>query len=292
MDGIIAVYKPEGFTSFDVIAKLRGIMGQRRLGHNGTLDPMATGVLVVFAGAATKAIDLVPDNTKSYRAAVRLGVRTDTGDITGTVVETSGVRPSLEQLRAAAERFVGVSLQTPPMYSAVKVNGKKLYDLARKGQVIERAPREIVIDIIDIPELTADGFIMDVYCRKGVYIRALAEDIAGALGACATLSALERTSSGGFKIGDCRTLDEIESAQESGTLESMLLPVDRVFATYPALELAPKETHLFMNGVALEQNRVKAPAGTSRVYANGVFLALGECKDSMFKKTAQFYWEE
>ncbi len=291
MDGVFAVCKPQGFTSFDVIAKLRGIMGQRRLGHSGTLDPMATGVLVVFAGRATKAVDLVPDDRKAYRARVRLGERTDTGDVTGRVVERGGARPTREQLERAAASFLGRTMQTPPMYSAVKVNGQRLYRAARAGLTVERPARMIEIDGIEISDVGRDGFCMEIRCKKGVYIRTLAEDIAERCRALATLEGLERTYSGGFSIDDCRTLEEIERAAAAGRLCDLVLPVDTVFKGYAALRLSDADTKRFLNGATLARETASGEGGPLRVYCGDAFLGLGAVTEGGFKKTVQFYWE-
>ncbi|MEG2083411.1 MAG: tRNA pseudouridine(55) synthase TruB, partial [Oscillospiraceae bacterium] len=197
MNGIIIVDKPAGYTSFDVIAKLRGILGERRLGHGGTLDPMATGVLPVFAGNATKAVDFLPDETKRYTATVRLGILTDTGDITGTITEKSDKNCTLQELECALCSFVGAQKQVPPMYSAIKKDGKRLYELARKGKTVEREPRNIEITelrLVDFDESVRE-FAIDVLCSKGTYIRTLAEDIAASMGLVAALCALRRTMS-------------------------------------------------------------------------------------------------
>lgn len=291
VDGVFAVYKPKGFTSFDVIAKLRGILKQRRLGHSGTLDPMATGVLAVFAGHATKAVDLVPDELKVYSARVRLGIKTDTGDITGTVVEKSGARPSGDELRRAAAAFVGVSEQTPPMYSAVKVGGVRLYAAARAGLEVERPARRIEIYDVGISEVSDEGFRMDVRCKKGVYIRTLAEDIAAACGALATLEELRRDYSSGFSLSDCHTLDEIALAAEKGEAEKLMLPVDAVFKAYPALTLGERDGKRFLNGMTLGPEAAMGESGPVRVYRNGAFLGLGRADGGGLKKTVQFYWD-
>ena len=294
MDGVFAVNKPEGFTSFDVIAKLRGILGQRRLGHSGTLDPMATGVLVVFAGTATKAVDLCPDDTKSYTARVQLGVSTDSGDRTGEVTARSDVRPTLAELNTAASRFIGEIQQIPPMVSAVKVNGQRLYDLARAGKTVERKPRTIYIDNIEIEDYDGDAFTMHVDCRRGTYIRTLAEDIAAACGTCGHLAALTRTASGGFTLDDCCTLEQLQAAKGSDALASFVRPVDQVFRSLPSVTLSDRPARLFLNGMTLDPARLGlslAPGDTVRVYEGDVFLGLGRQGDAGFKKTVQFHWK-
>ena len=197
MQGILIVDKPMEWTSFDVIAKLRGILGTRKLGHSGTLDPMATGVLPVFCGGASKAVDLQLDHTKTYCARLRLGMQTDTGDITGTVLETAPVTAGEKELLAVLPRFLGPQMQTPPMYSAVKINGQPLYKLAREGVTVERKARPIeILDIRYGGSPVENEYVLTVRCSKGTYIRTLLEDIAAAMGQKGTMSALRRTTAG------------------------------------------------------------------------------------------------
>ena len=198
MQGILIVDKPMDWTSFDVVAKLRGVLGTRKLGHSGTLDPMATGVLPVFCGGASKAVDLQLDHDKSYRAVLRLGARTDTGDITGTVLETAPVTAGEAELLAVLPQFVGKQMQVPPMYSAVKINGQPLYKLAREGKTVERKARPIEIYSIEYGGSPAEHeYVLNVKCSKGTYIRTLLEDIAAALGQKGTMSALRRVAGRG-----------------------------------------------------------------------------------------------
>ena len=281
MDGVFAVNKPEGFTSFDVIAKLRGILGQRRLGHSGTLDPMATGVLVVFAGTATKAVDLCPDDTKSYTARVQLGVSTDSGDRTGEVTARSDVRPTLAELNTAASRFVGEIQQIPPMVSAVKVNGQRLYDLARAGKTVERKPRTIYIDNIEIEDYDGDAFTMHVDCRRGTYIRTLAEDVAAKCGALCHLTALRRTEGCGFTLAQAVTLAQLQKAAEAGTAEQFLVSPEAPFLHLDAVSLNDNLWRLFINGFAFAASRCcKAQAGTQlRIYREGRFAALARVNE-------------
>ena len=215
MQGILIVDKPAGWTSFDVIAKMRGVLGTRKLGHSGTLDPMATGVLPVFCGGASKAVDLQLDHDKTYRATLRLGARTDTGDITGAVLETRPVTAGEAELTAALPRFVGPQMQTPPMYSAVKVNGQPLYQAARQGLTVERKARPIEIYAIEYEGSPAPGeYTLTVRCSKGTYIRTLLEDIAAGIGQLGAMSALRRTRAGLFAEADAHTLEEILAAKE------------------------------------------------------------------------------
>lgn len=275
-NGILPVDKPAGWTSFDVLAKLRGVLGTRKLGHAGTLDPMATGVLAVFIGRATAAADRQLDHDKTYEATLRLGLRTDTGDVTGTVLETAPVTVGEAELRAVLPRFTGPQMQLPPMYSAVKIGGQPLYKAARKGQTVERTPRPITVYSLEYLGSPAPGdYTLRVACSKGTYIRVLAEDIGRALGVPATLAALRRTHAGVFDIAQCHTLPEILEAAGNGALETngWVLPVDHVFAPLPALRVNDGvRAHLF-NGCPT--SRFGTADGRYRVYdAQGAFLGL------------------
>ena len=243
MQGILIVDKPTDWTSFDVIAKLRGILGTRKLGHSGTLDPMATGVLPVFCGGASKAVDLQLDHTKAYRAVLRLGARTDTGDSTGTVLETAPVTAGEKELLDVLPQFIGPQMQTPPMYSAVKINGQPLYKMARQGIEVERKARPIEILHIEYEGSPAENeYTLTVRCSKGTYIRVLLEDIAAAMGQKGTMSALRRVAAGVYTEADAHTLEEIQAAKDAGpaALEALMLPVESVFASLPLLTVAPR----------------------------------------------------
>ena len=258
MNGILCVNKPAGFTSFDVVAKLRGILQTRKLGHGGTLDPMATGVLPVFVGNSTKACDIMPDNTKSYRAGFRLGEVTDTQDVTGEVLSRSDMAVSEDMLRETVPHFVGNILQLPPMYSAVQVNGQRLYDLARKGVEVERQPRQIFVESIDIFSYDAEKRegVLDISCGKGTYIRTIINDIGEKLGCGGIMTSLVRTSSGGFTLADCFTFEQIQQAKDEDRLEELILPIERVFAKLPKLRLNEAQTRMYRNGVKLDLKRV------------------------------------
>ena len=248
MQGILIVDKPTDWTSFDVIAKLRGILGTRKLGHSGTLDPMATGVLPVFCGGASKAVDLQLDHTKAYCAVLRLGQRTDTGDVTGTVLETAPVTAGEQELLAVLPQFLGPRMQTPPMYSAVKINGQPLYKMARQGIEVERKARPIEIFSLEYGGSPAENeYELTVRCSKGTYIRVLLEEIAAAMGQKGTMSALRRVAAGVYTEADAHTLEEIQAAKNEGpaALEALMLPVESVFGSLPLLTVAPKvEQHL------------------------------------------------
>lgn len=258
MKGVLCVNKPEDFTSFDVIAKLRGILRIKRLGHGGTLDPMATGVLPVFVGTATKACDIMPDTDKSYIAGFRLGQTTDTQDITGTVLTESDKPVSLAELEATLPEFTGSIMQLPPMYSAVQVDGKRLYDLARQGIEVERAPRKIEVrslHIFEYDEEKREGAI-EIDCGKGTYIRTIIHDIGERLGCGGIMTSLVRTSSGGFRYNECHTLEEIQRAADEGRAEELIIPIERVFDSLPKLYLSPVQTRMYSNGVKLDIERV------------------------------------
>ena len=276
MQGILIVDKPTDWTSFEVIAKLRGILGTRKLGHSGTLDPMATGVLPVFCGGASKAVDLQLDHTKAYRATLKLGARTDTGDVTGTVLETAPVTAGEKELLEVLPRFVGPRMQTPPMYSAVKINGQPLYKLARQGMEVERKARPIEILSIQYEGSPAENeYTLTVKCSKGTYIRVLLEEIAEAMGQKGTMSALRRVAAGVYTEADAHSLEEIQAAKNAGpeALQALMLPVESVFTSLPLLVADERvEQHLY-NGCPT--SRYPAADGRYRVRnAQGQFLGL------------------
>lgn len=285
MQGIMIVDKPAGWTSFDVIAKLRGVLGTRKLGHSGTLDPMATGVLPVFFGGASKAVDLQLDHTKTYQAVLRLGSRTDTGDITGTVLESRPVTAGEQQLLEALPRFIGPQMQVPPMYSAVKIDGQPLYKLARQGVEVERKPRPIEIFSIAYGGSPAqDEYQLTVRCSKGTYIRTLLEQIAEAMGQLGTMSALRRTSAGLYTEADAHTLEQILAAKAEGpqALQALALPVESAFEPLPLLVVEPwVEQHLY-NGCPT--SHYPAADGRYRVRStDGGFLGLAQINGGVLK---------
>ena len=285
MQGILIVDKPTDWTSFDVIAKLRGILGTRKLGHSGTLDPMATGVLPVFCGGASKAVDLQLDHTKAYRATLRLGARTDTGDVTGTVLETAPVTAGETELRAVLPQFVGPQMQVPPMYSAVKINGQPLYKMARQGVEVERKARPIeILDIHYEGSPAEHEYTLTVQCSKGTYIRVLLEDIAAAMGQKGTMSGLRRIAAGVYTEADAHTLEEIQAAKAAGpeALQALMLPVESVFEPLPLLVVdARVEQHLY-NGCPT--SRYPAADGRYRVRsADGQFLGLAQVTQGVLR---------
>ena len=283
--GILIIDKPAGWTSMDVCAKVRGIFHEKRVGHGGTLDPMATGVLPVFCGGASKAVDLQLDHTKAYRAVLKLGARTDTGDVTGTVLETAPVTAGEKELLEVLPQFVGSQMQTPPMYSAVKINGQPLYKMARQGIEVERKARPIEIFRLEYGGSPAENeYELTVRCSKGTYIRVLLEEIAAAMGQKGTMSALRRVAAGVYTEADAHTLEEIQAAKNEGpaALEALMLPVESVFGSLPLLTVAPKvEQHLY-NGCPT--SRYPAADGRYRVRNEaGQFLGLANIVGGVLK---------
>ena len=285
MNGILLVDKPADWTSHDVVAKLRGVLGERRMGHSGTLDPMATGLLVVFAGRATRAVSFSENHSKCYEARLRLGLTTDTQDTTGTVLETHPVTVGADEVRAALEHFTGELLQLPPMYSALKVNGQKLYDLARQGKTVERKPRAITVYELELLEQSApDEFALRVVCSKGTYIRTLCHDLGQALGCGGCMAALRRTMAAGFRIEEAVTL---ERAQEER--EALLLPLDEYFRACPrfTVQNETQEKRAY-NGNAFTARGVAD--GEYRVYDRaGNFLSLSRAEGGELHAIKNFF---
>ncbi len=288
MNGILLIDKPAGWTSMDVCAVLRGALKEKRIGHSGTLDPMATGLLVVFLGRATRAVQFAEAHSKTYDALLRPGVVTDTQDVTGTVLETRPAEVSDAALESVLTRFRGEIRQIPPMYSAIKVNGKKLYDLARKGREVERQPRSVTIHALDYTGRTENGDIaLRIACSKGTYVRTLCHDIGGALGCGGCMSALCRVRCGEFDIADAHTLEEVLAAAERGEAERLLLPVDALFAAYPAQTLTAAQEKCVRSG---GRWTCAMPERQYRFYgADGAFLALGEVRDGSARSVKSFF---
>ena len=288
MNGIVVVDKPAGWTSHDVVAKLRGIYREKRIGHAGTLDPMATGVLVVFLGRATRAVELCENDEKEYLAGLRLGTVTNTQDVTGEILESHPVEVTEAAFLEALERFTGPQSQVPPMYSAVKIGGRKLYELARKGQDVARKPRSITIHALEPLGPQADGdMLLRVRCSKGTYVRTLCHDIGAYLGCGGCLSSLRRTKAGRFGLDQAVTLEEIQAAKEAGTHETLLRGVDSLFSDLPALTLrGPGEKRLRNGG----EFPVQAQDGRCRVYSgDGEFLLLGQVTNGTLKTVKSFF---
>ena len=298
ISGILNVYKEKGFTSHDVVAKLRGILGQRKIGHTGTLDPDAEGVLPVCLGRATKVCDLLTDQDKTYEAVLLLGMRTDTQDITGTVLEegdTAGI--DWEKLEETVRNYIGAYDQIPPMYSALKVNGKKLYELAREGKTVERKARRVQIYEICILEFRAPRVRLRVRCSKGTYIRTLCDDIGRDLGCFGCMEDLKRTKAGPFEQEDAHTLEEIGQRKSQGSLKEILRPVDWLFLEYPAIQVKSQWEKLALNGNGLRQGMMtltKVPVDDGavvRLYDDrGNFLALYRyCGDAQEYKVVKMF---
>lgn len=285
MSGILLVDKPAGWTSHDVVGRLRRMTGQRRIGHSGTLDPMATGLLVVFLGRATRAVEFAEGHDKAYTALLRPGVVTDTLDTTGAVLATSPERPTLSELEAALGAFRGEIQQLPPMYSALKHKGKKLYEIARAGGEVERKPRPVTIYRLECTGERDGDFVLEVECSKGTYIRTLCDDIGRALGCGACMSGLRRTRAGGFDVKDALTIEEIERRGA----ENCLLPVDALFAGRPVVLLKDARAEKALrNGMDV---RFDADfAGECRVYAeSGEFLALCRAEGGVLHTIKSFF---
>ena len=285
--GILIIDKPAGWTSMDVCAKLRGVFHEKRVGHGGTLDPMATGILPVFIGRATRAVEFAEKSDKEYIAGLKLGVITNTQDITGEVLETRPACVSQEQLEAVLEQFRGDIMQIPPMYSAIKINGKKLYELARKGREVERPARAVTIKTLEILDKQGDGlYTIRVRCTKGTYIRTLCHDIGQALGCGGCMASLRRTMAAGFTLEEAVSLEQIQTEADPA---SLLLPVDCLFAGRPVLALKSAEAEKKIRNSMTAVMPSLAP-GEYRVYSqNGEFLALCQAKDGKLATIKSFF---
>lgn len=287
MNGILLIDKPPLWTSNDVVSKLKGVLKERRIGHSGTLDPLATGLLAVFAGRATRAVSFAESHDKRYTAALRLGIRTDTQDISGNVISKGQTDVKDEELDRVLSCFVGEIEQTPPMYSAVRVNGKRLYELARKGIEVERKPRKITVYSIERKGRESGDIVLDIKCSKGTYIRTLCSDIGEMLGCGACMSALRRTEAGMFSVENAYTLDEVIREAEIGDVSSLLLPTETIFSEYERITVSASAEAKVRNGNPVS---FSAPDGTYRVCSQqGEFLALGKCEDGIMKTIKSFF---
>lgn len=287
MDGILCIDKPEEMTSFLCVAILRRLLGVKKIGHAGTLDPNATGVLPLLLGRATKTLDRLPVQDKSYTATLQFGVTSDTLDIWGEVTETGKPYPTLAEIEAALPAFRGEILQVPPMTSALKKDGVRLYELARQGIEIEREARPITIyelDLLDYNEKEGQ-LTLHCACSKGTYIRTLCDDLGRMLGCGAVMTALRRTAAAGYTLADCITLDQAKAMAEEGTLAQRLLPMETALAAYPAITVSAPQANRFRNGGALALERLRQPvSGPVRVYdPDGVCIALGVPKEGELK---------
>ena len=282
MTGILIVDKPADWTSQDVAAKLRGVFRERHVGHGGTLDPMATGVLPIFLGRATRAVPYFESADKEYVAGIRFGVITDTQDTTGRILEERLVSLEEEAVRAALREMEGPQLQMPPMYSAIKIGGKKLYELARQGKEVERKARRIELKELELLSFDGAGAVFRVVCTKGTYVRTICHDLGQKLGCGACMSSLRRTRAGAYAAAQAYTMEQI-LAGEAG-----LLPVDSMFAAYPAVTLTERETQRCRNGNSFRRRGLAD--GLWRVYGpDGTFLMLGRCADELLSTERSFF---
>ena len=284
MNGIVIVDKPSGWTSQDVVSKLRGVFKTRRIGHGGTLDPMATGVLPVFVGRATRGVEFFEHAEKTYEAVLQLGITTDTEDTTGTVLEEKPVSVTEQELLDILPKFRGEIQQIPPMYSALKVNGQKLYDLARQGKEVERKSRTITIFRLDCLEFSGSTARLLVHCSKGTYIRTLCKDIGAALGCGGCMAALRRVQAGEYTIGQAVSLQELIDTQ---TPEKYLAEVDSLFVRHEKTVLTPNQEKRCRNGNSFS---ISLPDGLYRAYSqSGEFLMLAEVKDGIMSTVKSFF---
>ena len=286
MQGFLLIDKPEHFTSFDVVAVLRGLLHTKKIGHTGTLDPMATGVLAIFTGRATKLCELLPSDEKRYTATFQLGMTSDTLDRTGTILSRSPVTATKVEVEQTLVRFIGEIEQIPPMYSAIKQDGVRLYDLARQGKTAKRESRSVTIHelrLLDANE-AEHRYTIDVRCSKGTYVRSLCDDIGQALGCGAVVTDLRRTCANGFGIEQCVTLEQLKAHNDPS---SLLISCDQALTAYHAVTVTEGQAKRFGNGGALAQNRIKItenPTEYLRVYApDGAFLGLGVLRDGELK---------
>lgn len=288
MNGIIVIDKPKGRTSHDMVYFIRRMTGIKKVGHTGTLDPDATGVLPLCIGNGTKVSDMLLESDKCYRAELILGKTTDTQDLSGNVLEEKEVTSSEEEIVKAAESFVGEIEQIPPMYSAIKQDGKKLYELARKGIEVERKPRRVTINEITIVKIDKNTVTIDVDCSKGTYIRTLCSDIGEKLGCGGCMGNLRRTKAGMFNIDESHTVEEIEKLKENGKLGDIILPVDSVFMKYPKIQLNEKQVKSVTNGIRMTYKGVEGQ--TYRVYDNNnEFLCISKIEDGKLRLVKSFW---
>ena len=284
MNGIVIVDKPQGWTSQDVVSKLRGVFKTRRIGHGGTLDPMATGVLPVFVGRATRGVEFFEHAEKTYEAVLQLGITTDTEDTTGTVLEERPVNVSKEEFLAVLDRFRGETQQIPPMYSALKVNGQKLYDLARQGKEVERKSRKITIFRLECLHFEGKTAKLLVHCSKGTYIRTLCKDIGAALGCGGCMAALRRVQAGEYTVENAVSMETLVAAEHP---EQYLSEVDSLFYQYEKVVLTPNQEKRCRNGNSFS---VTLPEGTYRAYSqSGEFLMLSRVEDGTMSTVKSFF---
>lgn len=295
MNGVVLIYKEKGFTSFDVVAVVRKLTGQKKVGHTGTLDPNATGVLPVLLGTATKAQDIIPSHNKRYRADFRFGIATDTLDIWGEVTEEKPAHVTEAKIKKALGSFRGEIEQLPPMYSAVSVDGKRLYQYAREGKTVERRPRRVTVyelELLSFDESAQSG-TLDIYCGGGTYIRTLIDDIARTLGTVGVMTDLVRYEACGYRLEDCMTLDQLRQKTESGE-RGFIKSVESIFESYEELVVSDKQANRFVNGNPLDVIRTELRNGTQekKIYRvkdrQGNFLSLGIVNGDLLKMYKHF----
>ena len=287
-NGILVIDKSAGWTSQDVAAKLRGVFHERRVGHGGTLDPMATGVLPIFIGRATRAAEFLESAEKEYVAGLRLGVVTDTQDTSGNILETRPVAVTREEVQAALRQFLGPIEQIPPMYSAIKINGQKLYELARRGQEVERKPRSITIHELELLEGADADYLLRVRCSKGTYVRTLCHDLGRALGCGGCMSSLRRTRAGSFTLSQAVTMQQVLNFAAEQAPQALLMPVDAVFSMHPPLIVTMGQAAKLKNGAQIKDWQFRP--GTYRVYAeDGEFLLLGRVENGGLTTIKSFF---
>ena len=287
-NGILVIDKSAGWTSQDVAAKLRGVFHERRVGHGGTLDPMATGVLPIFIGRATIAAEFLESAEKEYVAGLRLGVVTDTQDTSGNILETHPVAVTREEVQAALRQFLGPIEQIPPMYSAIKINGQKLYELARRGQEVERKPRSITIHELELLEGADADYLLRVRCSKGTYVRTLCHDLGRALGCGGCMSSLRRTRAGSFTLSQAVTMQQVLNFAAEQAPQALLMPVDAVFSMHPPLIVTMGQAAKLKNGAQIKDWQFRP--GTYRVYAeDGEFLLLGRVENGGLTTIKSFF---
>lgn len=287
-NGILIVDKPDGWTSQDVAAKLRGVFHEKRVGHGGTLDPMATGVLPIFIGRATRGVEFFESAEKEYIAGLRLGTVTNTQDTTGEILEEKPVAVTREDVEAALRRFTGELDQLPPMYSAIKINGQKLYELARRGQEVARRPRSITIHALELLEGEGADWTIRVRCSKGTYVRTLCHDLGRALGCGGCMSSLRRTRAGSFTLAQAVTMQQVLDFAAGQDPQQLLMPVDAVFAAHPPLIVTLGQAAKLKNGAQVKDWQFQP--GTYRVYAeDGEFLLLGRVEGGVLTTIKSFF---
>lgn len=282
MTGIIPLKKGENITSFFAVNKVRRIIGEKKCGHTGTLDPNATGVLPIAVGGATRFIELLPTHKKAYKATFKTGFSTDTLDIWGKVNETFDKEVSFEEVKRAAELFKGEIMQLPPMYSAIKRDGVRLYELARQGIEVERTPRKCEIYSLEILKTENGEYELSCECSAGTYIRTLISDIGENLGCGAAMTSLCRTFACGIELSRCFTLDELKELQEKNEIEKAIIPLEELLSDYPEIQVTQNQAKRFSNGGSLMRDRLQdlGENGIYRVYGNGGFLGLGELTET------------